>query len=112
MGFNRIIKGYLVIIIIPISTVILFYAFLYSGLFLIFDRLSFFFSDFINKKKDIPFTVFDSIIASYCTTSIIFVLILSFCIFKYRNKKKLFIGLILSDFIMTIILVKYLLLII
>lgn len=108
MGFKKLIKNYLVIIIIPVSTIILYYAFLYTGLFLILDNLSNVFSKFIIKKKDIPFTIFDSIIADYCTAAIFLILILSFFVYKYRNEKKMFIGFLLSIFIMIIVLIKYL----
>lgn len=110
MGFKKLIKDYLIIIIIPLSTIILYYTFLYSGLFLILDSFSNVFSELITKKKDIPFTIFDSIIADYCTTAIFFILISSVCLYKYRNAKKMFIGFLLSTVIMIIVLMKYLLL--
>lgn len=110
MEFKKIINNYLIIIGIPVSIVILYYAFMYSGLFLILNSLSNILSVLILKKRDMPFTVFDSILVDYCTTAIFFILILSFCIFKYRKSKKLFLGFLLSISMMTIILVKYLLL--
>lgn len=110
MGFKKLIKEFLIIIIIPLSTIILYYAFLYSGLFLVLDGLSNAFSKLIIKKKDIPFTFFDSIIADYCTAAIFFILILSICAYRYRNAKKMFIAFLLSTFIMIIVFIRYLLL--
>lgn len=110
MGFKEMINRYILIVIIPIFTVVLYYTFIYSGLFLILDSLSNILSELIFKRKDKPFTIFDSIIINYITTAIFFILILIFCIYKYRNEKKMFIGFWLSVFLMIVLLLKYLLL--